>query len=100
MPLRRGLVCALTVVLALSVATTARAAAGMEVAVQDDPALLYRLWGKVPNTLKLVSKLKATRIRVNVSWSYVVGKKLARTKKTPKRIRYNWSGFDALIRKT
>src|SRR5436190_18866017 len=99
MPLRRSVICALIAALALSVASTAHAAAGMEVAVQDDAALMYRLWGNVPNTLKLVSQLKATRIRVNVTWSYVVGKKVARKKKAPKRIRYNWSGFDALIRK-
>jgi uncharacterized membrane protein YgcG len=99
MPLRSKLICVLTVVLALSVATTAHAASGMEVAVQDDAALLFHLWGKVPNTLKLVSQLKATRIRVNVVWAYVVGNKSAKSRKVPKRIRYNWSGYDALIRK-
>src|SRR3954454_5013694 len=96
MPLRSTLACVLTVVLALSVATTAHAAANMEVAVQDDAALMYRLRGKFPNTLKIVTQLKATRIRVNVSWAYVVGKKNAKARKVPKRIKYNWSGFAAL----
>jgi GH35 family endo-1,4-beta-xylanase len=99
MPLRSKIACLLVLCVVMSTAATAHAANGMEVAVQDDAALMYRLWGKVPNTLKLVSQLKATRIRVNVSWSYVVGRKSAKSRKVPKRIRYNWSGFDALIRK-
>jgi hypothetical protein len=68
------------------------------VAVQDDAVLMNRLYGSVPKTLKLVSQLKASRIRVNVTWSYVVGN-AKKKRKAPKHIRYNWTGYDALIRK-
>src|SRR3954468_13405530 len=96
MPSRRVLVL-LTLLLALGMQAPAHAARGMEVAVQDDPVLMGRLYGSVPNTLKLVSQLGASRIRVNVSWSYVVGA-AAKRPNAPKRISYNWSGYDALLR--
>src|SRR3954454_11001802 len=98
MPLRSKLLCALALGLALSAGATAHAAPGMEVAVQDDAVLMNRLYGNVPKTLKLVSQLQASRIRVNVTWSYVVGS-AKKKRKAPKHIRYNWTGFDALIRK-
>jgi hypothetical protein len=97
MPPRYGLLCVLTFVLALGVQAQAHAAHGMEVAVQDDPVLFGRLYGSQSNTLKLVSQLQASRIRVNVSWSYVVGG-AAKRRTAPKRITYNWSGYDKLIR--
>jgi len=96
MPLRSKLSCVLTLALAVGTAATAQAAQYMDMAVQDDAVLMNRLYGSVPKTLGLVSQLKANRIRVNVNWSYVVGRKASRSRKTPKKIRYNWSGFDAL----
>jgi hypothetical protein len=98
MPLRSKLICLLTLGLALGVGASAHAATGMEVAVQDDAVLMNRLYGSVPKTLKQVSQLKASRIRVNVVWSYVVGS-AKKKRKAPKHIRYNWTGYDALIRK-
>src|SRR3954470_22348723 len=98
MPSRCVLV-VLTILLALGMQAPAHAARGMEVAVQDDPVLMGRLYGSTPKTLKLVSQLGASRIRVNVSWSYVVGA-AARRRSAPKRVSYNWSGYDALIRET
>ena len=95
---RKRIVCALTLGLALLATATVQAAPRMELAVQDDPVLMGRLYGSATNTLKLVSQLRATRLRVNVSWSYVVGK-AARRRSAPAHIAYNWSGYDALIRK-
>jgi hypothetical protein len=46
--------------------------------------------------LPLAQQLNATRIRVNVVWSYVVGKS-AKKKKKPKHVKYNWSGYDVLL---
>src|SRR3954447_8997634 len=96
---RCRLVCALTLAFAFGAQAPAHAARGMEVAVQDDPVLMGRLYGSAPKTLKLVSQLGASRIRVNVSWSYVVGA-AARRRSAPKRVSYNWSGYDALLRET
>jgi hypothetical protein len=83
--------------LLLAVPTAATAAKGMEVGVQDDAVLLYGLYGNAASALGLSQQLNASRIRVNVAWNYVVGS-AARKRKAPKRIRYNWSGFDGLIR--
>ena len=98
MPVRHRLTCMLTLVLALGVQERAQAARGMEVAVQDDAVLMGRLYGSATKTLELVSQLRASRIRVNVSWSYVVGR-AAKLRTAPRRIAYNWTGYDALIRK-
>src|SRR3954466_7068403 len=97
MPPRYRLLCVLTVACALGVPTAAHAAHGMELAVQDDAVLMSRLYGSVPKTMKLVSQLKASRIRANVTWSYVVGK-AAKRRTAPEHIAYNWTGYDALIR--
>lgn len=97
MSLRRRAICLLTLAVLLGGgATEAHAARGMEFAVQDD-SVLMGLYGSPPRTLKLMSQLHATRIRVNVNWRYVVGK-AAKRKNAPKHINYNWSGYDAIIR--
>jgi hypothetical protein len=90
-----ALVCALMTGLNV---TSAHAAKGMEVAVQDDFAMVlgipkahYRAKG-----IKLAQGLSASWIRANVTWSYVVNK-YKKQKKAPKNIVYNWSGYDALI---
>src|SRR3954468_23963723 len=97
MAARYLLICTLTLALALAVQAPAHAAHGMELAVQDDAVLMSRLYGSVPKTMKLVTQLGASRIRANVTWSYVVGK-AARWRTAPKHIAYNWTGYDALIR--
>jgi hypothetical protein len=90
-----ALVCALMTGLD---ATSAQAARGMEVAVQDDFAMVigipkanYRQKG-----LKLAGGLSSSWIRANATWSYVVGR-AAKKKKEPAHITYNWTGFDALV---
>jgi Cellulase (glycosyl hydrolase family 5) len=97
MPLRCRLLCVLTLASVLGAQSPAHAAHGMELAVQDDAVLMSRLYGSVPKTMKLVTQLGASRIRANVTWSYVVGK-AARWRTAPKHIAYNWTGYDALIR--
>jgi Cellulase (glycosyl hydrolase family 5) len=94
---RRIAISLLTLAFVLGVAADAPAARHMEVAVQDDAVLANHLYGNYPRTLKLVSQLHASWIRVNVKWTYVVGK-AARRRKAPKRIKYNWTAYDGLIR--
>ena len=79
--------------------SSAVAARGMEVAVQDDSVFLfqYKSYAHRAKGLALAQQIRATWIRSNVVWSYVVGKQ-RRNKKAPKNIKYNWSGYDALIR--
>jgi hypothetical protein len=99
MYLRSSALCLLAVVVVLTGTGSAHAARGMEVAVQDDAVLANHMYGNYPKALKLVSQLKATRIRVNVKWVYVVGKAAVK-RKAPKNIAYNWTAYDGLIRMT
>jgi hypothetical protein len=95
LPLTLALICGLLLALAPS---GAYAAKGMEVAVQDDLAMVQEIDkpGSRERDLKLAQGLKARWIRANVLWSYVVGP-AARKKKEPKKITYNWTGYDALV---
>src|SRR5215213_2052600 len=97
MPLRLTLVAALTLALAIAVSSTASAARHMEIAVQDDPVLFAGLYSNPETGLRYADQLRVSRVRVNVVWAYVVGK-AAKKKKAPKHIRYNWSGYDALLK--
>ena len=95
LPLTLALVCGLLIALAPS---GAYAAKGMELAVQDDPAMVQEIEkpGNRERGLKLAQGLKARWIRANVLWSYVVGR-AAKKKKEPTKIAYNWTGYDALV---
>jgi len=83
----------------LALAPSAMAARGMEVAVQDDSVFLFQFHGGANRAkgLKLARQTKVTFIRSNVVWSYVVNRQ-KKQKKAPRKIRYNWTGYDALIR--
>src|SRR4051812_48285216 len=95
LPIMLALVCGLLLALAPS---GAYAAKGMEVAVQDDSAMVIEIPkpGYREKGLKLTEGLSASWIRANVQWSYVVGR-AAKKKKAPKNIAYNWTGYDALV---
>ncbi|MEA2496830.1 MAG: hypothetical protein QOJ29_4741 [Thermoleophilaceae bacterium] len=95
LPLMLALICGLLLALAPS---GAYAGKGMEVAVQDDAAMVNEIAkpGTRQKGLKLATGLNASWIRANVVWSYVTGR-TAKKKKEPKKITYNWTGYDALI---
>jgi hypothetical protein len=97
--LKALLVAALTCALMLPIATgSAQAAKGMEVAVQDDSIFVIQLPrpGYRAKGLKLATQMNVSWIRANVNWNYVT-LKYAKKKKEPKKIVYNWTGYDALI---
>jgi hypothetical protein len=93
-----ALTVALTCALMVPMASSAHAARGMEIAVQDDAAMVQEIAkpGSRERAVKLADGLNASWIRANVLWNYVAGR-AAKKKKEPKKIRYNWSGYDALI---
>jgi hypothetical protein len=93
------LVSALTCALLVPLTSSAFAAKGMEVSVQDDFALVNELPSPAyrQKGLALAEKLHATSIRANVNWNYVVGRSNAKKKKEPKNIAYNFSGYDRLV---
>jgi hypothetical protein len=74
----------------------ADAAAGMEVALQDDPVFAGRLYYDQEKALAKAERLGVTRIRVNMTWSTLVGP-AAGKRRPPRRIAYNWAPYDALI---
>src|SRR5256714_9192892 len=77
-------------------ARPAHAGAGMELAVQDDAVLLQRLYYDRDRALDQIRGLGVTRIRSNLLWSSVLHGQ-ARSRRTPKHIRYDWSAYDALV---
>jgi hypothetical protein len=94
LPLLLALICGLLLALAPSGASARK---GMEVATQDDSAMVTGIPRKGRALgVKLSAGLNTSYIRANVLWSYVVGK-AAKKKKEPKKITYNWTGYDALI---
>jgi hypothetical protein len=96
--LKLPLVAVLAFALLLPSVPSAHAAKGMALAVQDDSIFVIQLprVGYRAKGLKLATQLHASWIRANVQWDYVVGR-AAKKRKEPKRISYNWTGYDALI---
>jgi hypothetical protein len=97
--LKLSLVTALACALLVPAVPQAHAARGMEMAVQDDSTFVIQLprVGYRAKGLKLATQMNVTWIRANVPWNYVT-LKYAKKKKAPKKIVYNWTGYDALIK--
>jgi hypothetical protein len=90
-----ALVLALTAVSAVSFTSSAQAAMGMEVALQDDLAFISQAYFSISKALDLASQLETSRIRVNVIWSRVV--RSANKKKKPGHVTYDWASYDRLV---
>jgi hypothetical protein len=90
-----ALVAAVAVASLGALSTPAHGAKGMEVALQDDSALLAQNGMSRGRALKLADQLHVTRIRVNVLWSSVVKK--ANRRKRPKHPRYDFTSYDRLV---
>src|SRR3954464_11525363 len=82
-------------VLAIALPARAHAAAGMELALQDDAVFVDQRWMERDTALDHAVDLGATRIRVNVLWArLLVGDAYARH--TPETVTYDFSRIDAL----
>jgi polysaccharide biosynthesis protein PslG len=88
------LVAAIAAACTATTAAPARAASGMEVAIQDDGPLVSNTPIRRSKDLKLAARLKVTRIRVNIPWVSVVNHPHSRKK--PKHVRYAFNGYDKL----
>lgn len=73
------------------------AASGMEIAIQDDVAYLEGPDERLTLALQAARELQVTRIRVNASWSRLIGPQASR-KAAPSAVKYNWTGYDRLVR--
>ena len=75
----------------------AQGAANMEVAVQDDPLYVGNGYYGRTKGLKHARQLGATRIRVNLSWTTVLGARQSRMKKAPANPKYNFGIYDGIV---
>src|SRR2546428_6270230 len=74
--------------------SSAHAARGMEVALQDDPVFSSQAYFNRAKALRLADQIQVSRIRVNVNWISVVNS--AKSKKRPRKISYAFNQYDAL----
>jgi hypothetical protein len=69
----------------------------MEVAVQDDPLLLYQSPFTFDNSLPRLLQLKVSWIRVNVIWASTLPRSQSHAREHPKTLDYNWGAYDNLV---
>lgn len=80
----------------LAVPAQARAAPGMELALQDDAVFVDQRWMDRERALDHAEDLSVKRIRVNVMWArLIVGDNTRRT--VPETVTYDFSRIDALL---
>ena len=94
---RISLTLAATMVIALGATTSARGAEGMELALQDDAALVTQSYLKHDKAFPLLAELKISWLRVNIPWAAVIGSKAANARTKPATINYNFTEYDELI---
>src|SRR4051812_10141228 len=82
---------------AAGLAPTALAGKNLEIAVQDDTALLGRGPAVRDRALDAARGMGATRVRVNVIWSRVLSPAQANATTVPAAPSYDWAAYDGLI---
>src|SRR4051794_4611209 len=80
---------ALISVLSLLEPASSPAAPDMEIAVQDDAVLVARLYYDQGRALDQARDMGATRVRVNLGWTEVLGRKQSASRRQPRRIVYH-----------
>jgi hypothetical protein len=96
---RIALSLSLVAVAALGAASPSQAAPGMELALQDDGALVTQAYPKMKHdkAFPLLEQLQIRWVRVNIGWAAVVGSKTANARTKPKTVKYDFSSYDTLI---
>jgi hypothetical protein len=97
MPIRIPVLLTLVALMAalLAVPSSASAARGMEIAIQDDPVFVHGFYYNRERALQQAQQLKVTRLRINASWASVVSNANSRTK--PDTVTYNWGKYDDTV---
>jgi hypothetical protein len=85
-----------TMLLLLVFVPAARAAQGMEVALQDDPVFLHRDYYDRDQALAQARELGVTRLRVSLGWAATLGPQ-ADDRTQPSPLVYDFSRYDDLI---
>ncbi len=94
---RIALVLAVTIVASLGATAPARGAEGMELALQDDSALVTQSYLRHAKAFPLLNELKIKWIRVNIGWATVIGSRAANARTKPSTIKYDFTSYDTLI---
>src|SRR3954447_18716952 len=94
--MRRLLAAVLVAASSLSAATSAHAAPGMEVGLQDDAVFLYQNYYNRDLALQQARQLGVTRLRVNILWNRIAAAEAGQTI-PPSQVTYNWAPYDSLV---
>jgi hypothetical protein len=95
--LRRALVCVAALAAFLVPAGSAHAARGLEVAIQDDSVFISNRAPRIERGLQLLQPLNVSWIRVNVGWADAASFRVARRRRAPRTINWNWFPYDRII---
>lgn len=90
-----GLLAAL--IAALAAAPQARAAKGMEVALEDDAVLVNQAYFNREQALDKFQELNVTRVRINLVWTSVLIPSQKNASKAPSKPTYDFAKYDAAI---
>jgi hypothetical protein len=77
-------------------AGSAHAARGLEIAVQDDHALVWNKYIGQERALHSASRLRASWIRANVQWGWTLHGQ-AKKKRKPVKLVYDFAAYDRLV---
>jgi beta-glucosidase/6-phospho-beta-glucosidase/beta-galactosidase len=88
---------AVTSLLFLVKPAPAPAAPDMEIAVQDDAVLVGRLYYDRERALNQLRDLGVNRIRINLAWTEVLGRKQSGRRYQPKSLVYHWDRYDSAV---
>jgi GH35 family endo-1,4-beta-xylanase len=95
---RIALVLSLSTVASLGVAAPAsQAKTGMELAVQDDAALVTQAYLGHAKAFPLLKQLETRWIRVNIGWAAVMPRSQSNARSKPSTVRYDFTAYDELI---
>jgi hypothetical protein len=86
---------AATLLCALAGAAPARAAAGMEIGLQDDSVFVYRTYYDRELAFQQAREIGVTKIRVNLSWTRTVPD--SSLIQEPRQPAYDWAPYDDAI---
>ncbi|HEX6458682.1 MAG TPA: hypothetical protein VF032_07185 [Thermoleophilaceae bacterium] len=97
MKFRQGVAVALVIATSLgAAASSAHAARGMEVGLQDDAVFLYQSYYNRDLALQQAKQLGVTRLRVNVLWNRIASAQNTQ-KSVPSRVIYSWYPYDSIV---
>ncbi len=75
----------------------AKAARGMEIALQDDPVFVGQSYFNREKAFTYARALGVTRLRVNANWAFMLSAKQQKIKKKPAGLHYNFATIDSVV---